>query len=274
MYFCEYHTPVVGTLTVTSDGEGITGCWFDNDRHFGHGLTDKTLERHEDLPVLRQAESWLDRYFAGEKPNSRDLPLAARGTEFQLLVREALLDIPYGETMAYGAIAKRLEAKTGRHQSPRAVGSAVGHNPLCVMVPCHRVVAANGSLTGFAGGIARKVALLEHENALKPEFKVPRKGTALEGVPNAALVGRGQQYRFEDLTPDQMRLVQEARDSSFAGVFFVGVTSTGVYCRPDCRAKVPMQKNCRYFPTAEDAESAGFRSCKLCHPERLKGSGS
>ncbi|MGN0075800.1 MAG: methylated-DNA--[protein]-cysteine S-methyltransferase [Parafannyhessea sp.] len=187
MYCTEYRTPIVGTLTVTSDGRGVTGCWFDNDRHFGYGLEDATLERRDDVPALTQARAWLDRYFAGEKPDPRELPLIAHGTEFQLLVREALLAIPYGQTTTYGAIAKRLEAQTGRRQSPRAVGCAVGHNPLCVIVPCHRVVGANGSLTGFGGGIDRKVALLEHEGALRPEFKVPRRGTALEGIPNAAL---------------------------------------------------------------------------------------
>lgn len=270
MYFTEYHSPIVGMLTVTSDGNKITGCWFDNDRHFGYGLADETLVRRDDLSTLQQARSWLDRYFAGQRPDPHELPLGARGTKFQLLVRDALLDIPYGQTTTYGAIAKRLETQTGRPQSPRAVGGAVGHNPLCVMVPCHRVVGANGSLTGFAGGIERKVALLTLEHALKPEFKVPRKGTALEGIPNAALEGRGSEYSFEDLTPDQMYQVQEARDSTFAGVFFVGVTSTGIYCRPDCRARVPLQKNCRYFATAEDAEAAGFRACKLCHPDHMK----
>lgn len=186
MFFTEYPTPIIGTLTLASDGEGLAGCWFDNDRYFGYGV-DKDMVRKDDLAVFDQARYWLDRYFAGEAPNPRDLPLTARATEFQMRVREAMLDIPYGETTTYGAIAKRIEAETGKRQSARAVGGAVGHNPLCLIVPCHRVVGANGNLTGFGGGIDMKVTLLEHENAMRTEFKRPTKGTALQGTPNASL---------------------------------------------------------------------------------------
>lgn len=184
-YFTEYRTPIIGTLTLASDGESITGCWFDNDRYFGYGV-DEAMERKDDLAVFDQAREWLDRYFAGEAPNPRELPLAARATEFQMRVREAMLDIPYGQTTTYGAIAKKIEKLTGKRQSARAVGGAVGHNPLCLIVPCHRVVGSNGNLTGFGGGIDMKIALLEHERAMKDDFKRPTKGTALTGTPNAA----------------------------------------------------------------------------------------
>ena len=184
-YFTEYRTPIIGTLTLASDGEGIAGCWFDNDRYFGYGV-DGPMERRDDLAVFDQARAWLDRYFAGEAPNPRELPLTARATAFQARVREAMLDIPYGQTTTYGEIAKRIEAETGRRQSARAVGGAVGHNPLCLIVPCHRVVGSNGSLTGFGGGIDMKIALLEHERAMKDEFKRPEKGTALSGIPGAS----------------------------------------------------------------------------------------
>ena len=185
MNYMQYETPLIGTLTVASDGEAISGCWFDNDRYFGYGV-DERMELNEDDPVLVQAREWLDRYFAGEAPDPRELPLAARATDFQLRVREAMLDIPYGQTTTYGAIAKRLEAETGKRQSARAVGGAVGHNPLCLIVPCHRVVGSNDNLTGFGGGIDMKIALLEHEGAMKPTFKRPTKGTALVGTPGAA----------------------------------------------------------------------------------------
>ena len=184
-YLTEYETPIIGTLTLSSDGTSITGCWFDNDRYFGYGI-DEPVERKDDLAVFEQARGWLDRYFAGDAPDPRELPLAARATAFQQQVREAMLDIPYGQTTTYGAIAKRIEQQTGKRQSARAVGGAVGHNPLCLIVPCHRVVGSNGSLTGFGGGIDMKVKLLEHEHAMKDSFKRPKKGTALEGDPEAA----------------------------------------------------------------------------------------
>lgn len=186
-YFTEYDTGLIGTLTLASDGESITGCWFDNDRYFGCGIHD-SVEYRDELAVFDRARVWLDRYFAGDAPNPRELPLNARATEFQLRVREAMLDIPYGQTTTYGEIATRLERETGRRQSARAVGGAVGHNPLCLIVPCHRVVGANGSLTGFGGGIEMKVKLLEHERAMKEDFTIPQKGTALSGIPNASRV--------------------------------------------------------------------------------------
>lgn len=185
MFFTEYRTPIIGTLTLASDGKGITGCWFDNDRYFGYGVDD-VLERKDDLALFDKARAWLDRYFAGKAPDPRELPLTAKATDFQILVREAMLDIPYGHTTTYGEIAKRIEAETGRRQSARAVGGAVGHNPLCLIVPCHRVVGSGGNLTGFGGGIDMKIALLEHEHAMKETFKRPKKGTALNGLPHAA----------------------------------------------------------------------------------------
>ena len=186
-YFTEYETGLIGSLTLASDGAGLTGCWFDNDRYFGCGV-DGRRERCDDLAVFAQVRDWLDRYFAGEAPDPRELPLAARATPFQMRVREAMLDIPYGQTTTYGAIAKRLEAETGRRQSARAVGGAVGRNPLCLIVPCHRVVGGNGSLTGFGGGLDTKVKLLEHEHAMQEGFFRPKKGTALEGIEGASAV--------------------------------------------------------------------------------------
>ena len=198
VYFSEYATPIIGSLTLASDGESLTGCWFENDRYFGYGVAGSDakrdtqprgfcpIERCDDLPVFARVRDWFDRYFAGEKPDPRELPLAARATPFQALVREAMLDIPYGCTTTYGAIAERIAAETGKRASARAVGGAVGRNPLCVVVPCHRVVGSNGSLTGFGGGLDMKVRLLEHEGAMRDSFTRPGRGTALEGIDGAA----------------------------------------------------------------------------------------
>ena len=179
IYCTEYESELIGPLTVASDGEAIVGCWFGNDRYFGYGV-EGPMEPKGDLPVFEQARTWLDRYFAGEAPDPRELPLSARATPFQLRVREAMLDIPYGQTTTYGAIAKRIEDETGKRQSARAVGGAVGHNPLCIIAPCHRVVGSDGSLTGFGGGIDMKVKLLEHEGADISSFYRPKRGTAID----------------------------------------------------------------------------------------------
>ena len=186
-YFTEYETGLIGTLVLASNGEQLDGCWFDNDRFFGSGIAG-VPQRCDNLPIFRQARAWLDRYFAGEAPDPRELPLGGSPTQFQLRVREAMLDIPYGQTTTYGAIAKRIQAETGRRQSAQAVGGAVGRNQLCVIVPCHRVVGANGDLTGFGGGIDTKIKLLEHEQAMRAGFMRPTRGTALVGVENASSI--------------------------------------------------------------------------------------
>ena len=194
-FFTKYETGLIGPLVLASDGDALVGCWFDNDRFFGYGVPG-VPERCDDLPVFRQACAWLDRYFAGEAPDPHELPLGVAATEFQMRVREAMLDIPYGETTTYGAIAHRIQAETGRRQSAQAVGGAVGRNPLCVIVPCHRVVGSNGNLTGFGGGIDTKIKLLEHERAMRDSFKRPQKGTAISGVPHASSIWERENSRL------------------------------------------------------------------------------
>ena len=174
MYICEYQTPIIGKLILASDGEGLCDCWFENDRFCDREKFCETACR-DDLSVFTQARKWLDRYFAKEEPSARELPLAPQGTEFQMLVREAMLEIPYGQTRTYGQLAKAIEERTGKPRSARAVGGAVGRNPLCLIVPCHRVMGAGGNLTGFGGGIATKIRLLEHEGVDVSAFHMPRK---------------------------------------------------------------------------------------------------
>lgn len=186
MDFCTtYETPIIGKLILASDGESLVGCWFENDRFFGYG-SDGTFERCNDLAVFEKTRNWLDRYFAGEKPTLQELPLAPRGSEFQLKVWNMLREIPYGQTVTYGDIAKRMAGESGRRMSAQAVGGAVGRNPLCVIVPCHRVMGAKSNLTGFGGGLDVKVKLLEHEGINTCELVRPKKGTAIEGICGAA----------------------------------------------------------------------------------------
>ena len=166
----------LGPLSLASDGEAITGLWLEGQTFFAAGLEAETAER-PDLPVFRQAEAWLDAYF-----DKRDLPplppLAPRGSGFRQAVWKLLLEIPAGETTTYGALAERLKT-AGIPASPQAVGGAVGHNPISVLIPCHRVVGTDGSLTGYAGGVEKKRFLLELEGADLSGLRVPERGTAL-----------------------------------------------------------------------------------------------
>ena len=154
MYSTMKYASPVGVLTLAGEGENIVGLWLEGQKYFGAKLD---LSGEGALPVFDRARDWLDRYFAGEWPSPAELPLAPVGTPFQKTVWKALCEIPCGETVTYGELAKRL------HTSPRAVGSAVGHNPISIIVPCHRIMGADGSLTGYAGGVERKKWLLAHE---------------------------------------------------------------------------------------------------------------
>lgn len=158
-----YESPL-GGLTLASDGEALTGLWFDGQRFAP--VPDGAREEAS-LPVFTAAEGWLDRYFGGEDPGPPP-PLRLRGTPFRRAVWELLLTVPRGQTVTYGALARQVAARTGRPRvSARAVGGAVGHNPAALMVPCHRVVGADGSLTGYAGGLDRKRWLLDLEGSLR-----------------------------------------------------------------------------------------------------------
>jgi len=158
----EYSSPV-GLLTLACDGEHLTGLWIEDQKYFG-STAPGAMESGDGLPVLVQTAEWLDRYFAGERPDIRSVPLAPAGSPFRQAVWKLLQEIPYGEVVTYGALARRLAAQLGRRSmSSQAVGGAVGHNPISIIIPCHRVVGSDGSLTGYAGGLDRKRWLLEHE---------------------------------------------------------------------------------------------------------------
>ena len=157
-----YISPL-GGITLASDGEALTGLWFDGQKHFAETLSMEHAEG--DLPVFAQAEKWLDVSFSGRQPDFIPL-LHIKASFFRATVWETLLSIPYGKTVTYGEIAARTAKRIGLcRTSARAVGGAVGRNPIALIIPCHRVVGADGSLTGYAGGIDRKLRLLQLEQA-------------------------------------------------------------------------------------------------------------
>ena len=162
MDFTARYASPLGEILLAADGESLTGLWFAGQKYYAEGLSETHEER--ELPVFTETRRWLDLYFAGQRPDFLP-PLHLRGTAFQRRVWAQLLAIPYGETRSYGDLARRLAEENGRG-SARAVGGAVGRNPVSVIVPCHRVLAADGSLHGYAGGLERKAALLRIEGVI------------------------------------------------------------------------------------------------------------
>lgn len=160
-YTGNYKSPL-GSMLLAADDIGLTGLWFDGQKYFALYL-DKEREEKE-TPVLEQTKKWLDIYFLGKEPDFKP-PLHFTGTEFQNEVWKILCEIPYGKTATYGDIAKWIAVQKGiKQMSARAVGGAVGHNKISVIVPCHRVIGSNGKLTGYAGGIEKKIWLLRSES--------------------------------------------------------------------------------------------------------------
>ena len=153
-YIYHYESPI-GMITMASDGETLIGLWFDGQKYFGDSLGEAYEEKM--LPIFEQTINWLDIYFSGGIPDFTPA-LTMRTTEFRKNVWNIMLSIPYGETLTYGEIAKKLQS-----MSAQAVGGAVGHNSISLIIPCHRVVGSNGSLTGYAGGIDKKIKLLALE---------------------------------------------------------------------------------------------------------------
>lgn len=171
-YIHHYQSPL-GGITLAATESALTGLWFDGQKYFGATLTEKYEEK--ELPVFAQAKSWLDCYFSGKEPDFTPA-LALSGTPFCLAVWEILLQIPYGKVTTYGNIAERIAAQRGQKtMSAQAVGGAVAHNPVSIIVPCHRVVGSGGSLTGYAGGLDKKLQLLTLERADLQAYFAPGK---------------------------------------------------------------------------------------------------
>lgn len=154
-YCCIYESPI-GPLTLVCNDNALTNLDFG-----AHASEDAALQ--ENHPILAQTRNWLDIYFSGQEPGFMP-PIELSGSEFRQMVGHIMLNIPFGHTITYGDIAREVQERTGKRASAQAVGNAVGHNPIAIIVPCHRVVGYNGSLTGYGGGMDNKIRLLENEN--------------------------------------------------------------------------------------------------------------
>ena len=179
MYYYSVYPSPVGKLTIASNENNIVGLWLDGQRYYLAVLAGKEYQEKE-TEAIQLAKKWLDRYFGGKKPEPRELPLEFIGSDFRKRIWKILSEIPYGKVMTYGEIAKEIAKEKGITQmSAQAVGGAVGRNPISIIVPCHRVVGADGNLTGYSGGVRVKTKLLELEGVDMSKLYIPTKGTAL-----------------------------------------------------------------------------------------------
>lgn len=176
MYYTTTYQSPVGLITLASDENNLLGAWIEAQKYHGGTLLQGEADgqQDDDNAILFDTKSWLDRYFASEKPAPSELPLAPMGTDFQKEVWGLLCEIPYGEVVSYGEIAKAVARnRNTSSMASRAVGAAVGRNPISIIVPCHRVIGSNGNLTGYAGGIDKKITLLVYEGIDVSAFSVP-----------------------------------------------------------------------------------------------------
>lgn len=163
MYFTESDAFPIGRIILASDGEHLTGLWLEGQKYGMESYREEWIPSGN-LDVFDRTRDWLERYFSREKPTPSQLPLAPSGTQFRRKVWKILCEIPWGEVTTYGAIAQRISREEGlERMSAQAVGNAVGHNPISIIIPCHRVVGSTGKLTGYAGGIDKKAWLLSLE---------------------------------------------------------------------------------------------------------------
>ena len=179
MIYTTYYNSPIGKILLASKDNKLIGLWIDGQKYYLGNLKDK-IKQNDDVEILLKTKKWLDEYFAGKKPQILKLDLAPIGSDFAKSVWKILCKIPYGEVTTYGNIAKEMAKKLKKEKmSAQAIGGAVGHNPISIIIPCHRVVGADGSLTGYAGGLDKKIKLLMHENVDMSKLYIPKKGTAL-----------------------------------------------------------------------------------------------
>lgn len=179
MIYKTTYLSTLGLLTLASDGDSLIGLWIENQKYHGDILFDNMVF-NDNLQIFEKTKHWLDDYFAGKNPKSNDLKIKFIGSDFRKSVWGILCEIPYGEIITYKDIAQKIAIiQNIKTMSTQAVGGAVGHNPISIIVPCHRVVGTNGSLIGYAGGILKKIELLKLEKVNTSRFFIPNKGSAL-----------------------------------------------------------------------------------------------
>lgn len=169
-----YYDSPMGKLWLAAQDQALIGVWMEGQKYYPNTLLQERKASDDSL-ILHQTIQWLDRYFQKKQPSIHELTISLKGSDFQKEVWDILCEIPYGQTTTYGAISKKIAKKRGlAHMSAQAVGGAVGHNPISIIIPCHRVVGTNGSLVGYAGGMDRKMALLMHEGVDLRQFSIPK----------------------------------------------------------------------------------------------------
>ena len=174
MLYKTFYESSLGNILIVSDENHIIGLWFEGQKYFQATLKEEPII-NDQIKILQETKSWLERYFKGEKPDIKELSLKPQGSLFRQEVWKLLCEIPYGEVTTYGKIAKVVAQKLHKEKmSGQAVGNAVGHNPISIIIPCHRVVGTSGSLTGYAGGIDKKIALLKHEGVDMTRYFKPK----------------------------------------------------------------------------------------------------
>ena len=177
MQYTSKYKSKIGEILLASDGKNLTGLWFVGQKYFADNLEKENIEK--DLPIFKQVKKWLNIYFSGKTPDFTPSLSFESISPFRKRVWEIMLEIPFGKTSTYGQIAKQIEKETGKKASAQAVGGAVGHNSISLIIPCHRVLGSNTSLTGYAGGINKKIELLKLEGVDVSKLIIPTKGTAL-----------------------------------------------------------------------------------------------
>lgn len=179
MHYYTYYNSPLGKILLVSDGVSLITLKLECHRFYKQ-FSQEAMEEKSDLEIFKKSIEWLNKYFAGEKPSVKDLNLKPNGSEFRQVVWSMLCEIPYGAVTTYGDLAKQAAIQLNKDSmSAQAIGGAVGHNPISIIIPCHRVIGFDGNLTGYGGGLKNKMYLLKLEGVDTSTFKIPTKGTAL-----------------------------------------------------------------------------------------------